>query len=533
MSKPTIFARLAKFDENTGYFEAIAADETQDMTKEIFDYDKSKPHFQAWSGLIEKATDGKSVGNVRAMHGKVSAGILKKIDFDDEHKAIKVSGLVVDANEKVKMAAGCYTGVSIGGDYGDIWPDPVLKGVNRYEAKPVEISIVDIPCNPSATFTVVKADNSQEMRKFAPRDEVPAPAEDVTPEQIAAMEAEVATTTNPVLKAAIQATLKKLAPAKPVVTEPTGPAYMGKALDNAATIRASWAHINKAENAAKLGDKLAETKAVITKAWAEKIDAAGPPSAAAATAPADLEKAAAIDCAASVLVERAAKDEKVAKQLQALGKFYGQALEKGLWTVARLAEILSSLDYVIDDTTYEADFEDDDSTVPAQLRSAAASVGQVLLAMAREELDEAFGVADSKMELSAKAVVTKFATRRKDAGPTLSKRVTDAEAQVVELQKAATASGERVKVLEKELGEGQTLMRKAAETIEDQKRVLNKIMAEPSAKKPAMFAMNKSDDTLPAPGEQIDEKPLVKSDGTPDLVRMALRKALSRPIVQN
>src|SRR5690242_47476 len=125
MSKHLLFARLAKFDETTGYFEAIAADETLDKTQEIFDYAKSKPHFQEWSGLIEKATEGKSVGNVRAMHGKVSAGVLKKIDFDDDHKAIKVSGLVVDANEKTKMAAGCYTGVSIGGDYGERWEDPV------------------------------------------------------------------------------------------------------------------------------------------------------------------------------------------------------------------------------------------------------------------------------------------------------------------------------------------------------------------------------------------------------------------------
>lgn len=529
MSKLNIFARLVKYDEKTHIAEGVITSETVDLAKEALDYDGSKKYFEEWSAGFAKATEGQSVGNLRAMHGKTVAGKLVKLEFDDAAKVIRTSAEVVDANEQQKCAKGCYTGFSIGGSYVKQGPHPTLEGVTSYIAKPTEVSLVDNPCNPDATFTYAKADGSSELRKYAPSE----PAEDVTPEQIAAMEAEATTTTNPVLKAAIQATLKKLAPAKPVVTEPTGPAYMGKALDNATTIRASWAHINKAENAAKLGDKLAETKAVITKAWAEKIDAAGPPSAAATTAPADLEKAAAIDCAASVLVERAAKDEKIAKQLQALGKFYGQALEKGLWTVARLAEILSSLDYVIDDTTYEADFEDDDSTVPAQLRSAAASVGQVLLAMAREELDEAFGVADSKMELSAKAVVTKFATRRKDTGPTLSKRATDAEAQVVELQKAATASGERVKVLEKELGEGQTLMRKAAETIEDQKRVLNKIMAEPSAKKPAMFAMNKSDDTLPAPGEQIDEKPLVKSDGTPDLVRMALRKALSHPIVQS
>lgn len=534
MSQVKIFARLTKFDEKSGEFEGVATDETTDLANEALDYDGSKPYFQEWSGRIAKATDGASVGNLRAMHGNVVAGKFTGIEFDDVAKAIRVKGVVVDANEKVKAAKGCYTGLSIGGDYVSKKEHPARRGVTSYVAKPTEISLVDVGCNPAATFAYTKADGSVELRKFAPAgDNVPAPAEDVTPEQIAAMEAEVATTTNPVLKAAIQGVLKKLAPPKAPEPTPTGPAYLGKALDTAITIRASWAHINKAENAAKLGDKLVETRAMVAKAWAEKIDAAGPPSAAKTEAPANVEKAAAIDCAASVLVERAAKDEKIAKQLQALGKFYGQPLEKGLWTVACLAEILASLDCVIDDTTYEADYEEDDSTVPAQLRAAAASVGLVLMAMAREEVEEAFGTAgDSTMALSAKAVMTKFATRRQDAGSTLEKRAVAAEAKVTELEKAATASGERIKLLEKDIGEGHALMLKAAETIDEQKRALTKIMGEPTAKKPAMFALGKADDALPLPGEKPAEEVIYKADGTKDEVRMALKKSLSRPIVQ-
>lgn len=46
---PVAFARLQKFDEHTGYFEATAASEDLDRSGEVFDYAKSKPHFERWS----------------------------------------------------------------------------------------------------------------------------------------------------------------------------------------------------------------------------------------------------------------------------------------------------------------------------------------------------------------------------------------------------------------------------------------------------------------------------------------------------
>ncbi|MBS0200296.1 MAG: hypothetical protein JSR70_07570 [Proteobacteria bacterium] len=95
------------------------------------------------------------------MHGKVAAGKVTDLVFDDDAKAIKISGVVVDLAERAKMASGVYTGVSIGGSYvGKQWPDDVVKGAMRYTANPSEISIVDNPCNGSAHFTVVKADGA-------------------------------------------------------------------------------------------------------------------------------------------------------------------------------------------------------------------------------------------------------------------------------------------------------------------------------------------------------------------------------------
>ncbi len=160
-----IFARLSKVNESDRTVEGVIASEAVDRSGEVFDYEKSVPHFKDWSESIAKATDGKNLGNVRAMHGKVSAGVTKTLTFDDAAKQITVKAEIVDDNEWQKVLKGCYSGFSIGGKYGAKWDDPVLKA-QRYEAIPSEYSLVDLPCNPEAQFTVVKADGSEELRKF-------------------------------------------------------------------------------------------------------------------------------------------------------------------------------------------------------------------------------------------------------------------------------------------------------------------------------------------------------------------------------
>lgn len=156
-----LFARLLKVDEEKRLVYGRAVAEEPDHANEVFDYEKSKPHFQAWSEGFSKSTDGKSVGNLRAMHGKTAAGKLNEITFVDAEKAIDVCAEVVDDNEWKKVLKGVYTGFSIGGKYvGSKIDDPVHKGCKRYEAKPTELSLVDAPCVPSATFSMVKADGT-------------------------------------------------------------------------------------------------------------------------------------------------------------------------------------------------------------------------------------------------------------------------------------------------------------------------------------------------------------------------------------
>lgn len=126
-------------------------------------YESSKPHFKAWSDTMSRASGGKSVGNLRAMHGKIAAGRLESMHFDDRTKSIELSARVTDDDEWRKIEDGVYTGFSPGGHYLHQWQDGEYT---RYTAQPVEISLVDLPCIPSATFTMVKDCGISEERGF-------------------------------------------------------------------------------------------------------------------------------------------------------------------------------------------------------------------------------------------------------------------------------------------------------------------------------------------------------------------------------
>lgn len=147
----------------------VLAEEAVDKSGEIFDYVSSKPLFEEWSGDFEKRTTeaGQEVskGNLRAMHEGIAAGKFTQMVYDDEAKKIIVAAHVVDKNEWEKCEKGVYTGFSIGGKYEKQWMDEALKKI-RYTARPAEGSIVDNACMYGATFTAVKADGAQELRKF-------------------------------------------------------------------------------------------------------------------------------------------------------------------------------------------------------------------------------------------------------------------------------------------------------------------------------------------------------------------------------
>jgi hypothetical protein len=161
----SLFFRVNKIDEERRMVFGCAAAEEADRQNEVMDYAGSKPFFQAWSASVKKDSQGKSAGNVREMHGLSAVGTLDQIQFDDAAKRIEVAAKIIDDDAWKKCVAGVYCGFSIGGRYAKSWQDS--SGLTHYVADPCEVSIVDRPAIPSATFQLVKSDGSTEIRKFA------------------------------------------------------------------------------------------------------------------------------------------------------------------------------------------------------------------------------------------------------------------------------------------------------------------------------------------------------------------------------
>lgn len=154
----SMFMPITKVDIQNREVWGYGSIEEPDQANEIMDWATSREHFAKWSEMAEKRSGGKSKGNVRAMHQAIAAGKLIECTLDDANKGLWVGAKIVDDNEWKKVAEGVYTGFSIGGSYLRKWPDSRYPGVLRYTARPSELSIVDSPCVPGATFRMVKAD---------------------------------------------------------------------------------------------------------------------------------------------------------------------------------------------------------------------------------------------------------------------------------------------------------------------------------------------------------------------------------------
>ena len=154
-----LYIPIRKIEEERRLVYGIAAAEEVDRAGEIFDYESSKPYIETWSAQQAKESGDTNYGNVRAMHGDVSAGkIVHPIDFDDESRTVNVCIKVVDDSEWRKVCEGVYTGLSFGGYYVKRWED---GAATRYTLRPMELSLADRPCVPSASIVeVVKSDGS-------------------------------------------------------------------------------------------------------------------------------------------------------------------------------------------------------------------------------------------------------------------------------------------------------------------------------------------------------------------------------------
>jgi len=154
---------ITKIDEVKKEVWGVISDETPDKQGEIMDYDSSLEYFKAWSGEIEKNTNGKSFGNCRLMHQPNAIGKVIAINFNDATKSIEAGVKVVDDSAWQLVEENVLSAFSIGGSYAKRWSDGEYM---RYTAIPAEVSLVDNPANPSATISVIKSDGTTEQREF-------------------------------------------------------------------------------------------------------------------------------------------------------------------------------------------------------------------------------------------------------------------------------------------------------------------------------------------------------------------------------
>ena len=159
---------ITKADSKQKLIYLTASSEKKDEQNQIMDYDKSKPYFEQWSNAFAENTNGKSYGNVRLQHNTLSpiGKIAEPLIFDDINKTIQAIVKVVDDKAWDMVEEGVLTGASIGGRYvGKQTYDSTMQGY-RYVVNPIELSLVDKPCNPDSQFQLIKADGTSEFRSF-------------------------------------------------------------------------------------------------------------------------------------------------------------------------------------------------------------------------------------------------------------------------------------------------------------------------------------------------------------------------------
>jgi hypothetical protein len=344
------FIPLTKVEEQPNgdlfvYGEVTA--ERPDRDGEICKYASTVPFYKAYAEELSKATTKagieESIMPLREMHQLSAVGCGKSMDCLDDDKTIKMGFNVVDKSAIEKVKKGVYTGFSQGGSYVKKWTAPwtdpetnVTKNYTWYISNPGEVSLVDSPCLSTAHFDYVKADGSVELRKFATAPAAsPSALSDSDVDRIAA--ALKKTLTEPVTVLTVQ---------EPVSTP-------------------------KTELLKGLESKSGAIKAYVVSCANEGWD--------------DSERTAIRAALKTHKVEIHDVAEDVNKAIEYLR---GDTLQKGMYEVASLAQMLSSISYLQASAAYERDYEQDASSQPEDLADLLSHAIKVFAAMVAEETSE-------------------------------------------------------------------------------------------------------------------------------------------------
>lgn len=365
MSEPKFdmlkFFPLVKVDKATHTVYGLATCESEDKDGEICDYEGAKKAYQEWAEEAQSSTTAAgqdvSLGNIRYMHtSRIVAGKASKIKFDDVRKQVWLESVPAppvskdDIDVWPLLEGGFLRGYSQGGRYISRVCNDCRKDITgrfcqhcnkntvvRYVPSISEVSYVDNPCLKQATFILVKEDGSSELRKFK---------KESIPTEAGAL---------PSTPTSVQDT-------------PQGDkdlAAAGAVPPDQRQCSCSCAECAKGNH----GECMA----------AEKC----------AAAPAKAAKA-----AKAAKVNKAAREEKVRKMIENMlidtinNRAYGQ-LNKGMYTVARFADLIESLKYLWLSMEWEEEEEGDESPATEEVMNAYMALLDALVAYTEEQVEEA------------------------------------------------------------------------------------------------------------------------------------------------
>lgn len=280
-------------------------------------------------------------GAVREMHQAKAAGTAIEIDVKDDGRTW-FGAHVVDSEAVKKVKAKVYKGFSIGGKI--LGTDELQKNVIT-SLKLTEISLVDRPANPDATFTMYKADGIEKESA----------ADDPADESIA-----------------------KTGEGDPIAKAETTKAEQLDSKDVTA-VDALADMLNK---------RLITPERLLELAKSEK-ETINP----------------VFDMLKKLAGETSANPASAAEALEKLKKFVAsqeaEELKKGVYTLKDFASALQSLSWICQDAEYDKQAEGDNSPVPAQLRDWLAAGVEIFKTMAAEELAEMLAMLNANAQKAA------------------------------------------------------------------------------------------------------------------------------------
>jgi hypothetical protein len=379
------FIPFAKVDVAKREVWGIVTAEVKDKGGEICDYESTVPYYKAWSAEFVKATDGKSVGNLRYMHQMRVVGKGVGLEFRDTDKEIWMGYKVTEDAAWKDVEDSVLTGFSQGGRY---VKGPDAEG--RYTADPSEVSLVDNPALGVCHFAFIRANGEVEMRKVR---------SEPVPEFVATLQKAPVFTD---LRAAINAHFDKAAATATPATREEITEIVRKAVSDFVKGEAKTKSVDGVELPPKcfafVGDKDdpstwklpiefpgddEKTKTHIQNALARFGQTEGIPE----------------DEKAGVLkrIKAAAKkhgidteSEDANKALDGIRLVKGalDLVQKGMYDVAQFAGLIDALSWLQRMADMERESEGDESTVPAELLDLIGQLCQNFLAMAEEETKE-------------------------------------------------------------------------------------------------------------------------------------------------